>query len=131
MAQNKKEIAGVDKVLPYLEGVAKSLVDRIYGPAGPVWGTKFSELEETVAAVRKALTERMLQQALVRQATQTERPPEYDICPGCGRPIQAADPPIKRRGVETGHGEAVWDEPKTCCQHCRRDFFPSEQEFGD
>lgn len=44
MAQNEKAPKEVDEVLPYLEGVAKSLVDRLYGPAGPAWGTKFSEL---------------------------------------------------------------------------------------
>src|SRR6266852_3534256 len=60
MAQNKKATKEVDEVLPYLEGVAKSLVDRLYGPAGPAWGTKFIELEETVATIRQALTERML-----------------------------------------------------------------------
>jgi hypothetical protein len=130
MAQNKKATKDVDKVLPYLEGVAKSLVDRLYGPAGPAWGTKFSELEETVAAVRKALTEGMLQQALARQAAEAERPPEYGVCPGCGQPTRTADQAEPRR-LETGHGDAVWEEPKTRCDQCRRDFFPSEQEFGD
>jgi hypothetical protein len=46
MVQNKKATKEVDEVLPYLEGVAKNLVDRLYGPAGPTWGTKFTELEE-------------------------------------------------------------------------------------
>lgn len=130
MAQTKKATKEVANVLPYLEGVAKSLVDRLYGPAGPAWGTKFSELEETVAAIRKLLTERMLHQALARQAAQVERPPEYGVCPGCGQPTAAVDPPEPRR-LETGGGEAVWEEPKNRCQQCRRDFFPSEQELGD
>lgn len=130
MAQNKKATSGVDNELAYLQGVAKSLVDRLYGPAGPAWGTTFSELEETVAAIRQTLTEEMLHQALTRQATQTERPPEYNVCPGCGQPTQAADPPAERR-LETGNGEAVWDEPKSRCPPCRRDFFPAEQELGD
>ena len=130
MAQNKKATSEVDKVVLYLEGVAKSLVDRLYGPAGPAWGTKFSELEETVATVRKVLTEGMLQQALTRQAAQTERPPEYGVCPGCGQSTRTAAQPEPRR-LETGNGDAVWAEPKTHCQKCRRDFFPSEQEFGD
>ncbi len=130
MAQNKKATKEVDNVLPYLEGVAKCLVDRLYGPAGPAWGTTFSELEETVAAIRKALTETMLHQALTRQAAQDERPPEYDVCPACGRPTLAGDLPEPRQ-LETGAGDAVWAEPKTRCQKCRRDFFPSEQEFGN
>jgi hypothetical protein len=125
MAKNRKASPAVDKELTYIKGVAKNLVDRIYGPAGLPWGTKFSELEATVAAVREALTEAMLQQALARQAAQTERPPEYDICPVCGRPTAATDLPVARR-LETGAGDAVWAEPKTRCQKCRRDFFPSE-----
>lgn len=130
MAQNEKATPGVDKELAYVRGVAKSLVDRLYGPAGPAWGTKFSELEETVAAIRKVLTEEMLHQALARQASQSERPAEYNICPGCGQALPARQPPEPRR-VETGQGDAVWEEPKTHCQKCRRDFFPSEQESGD
>ena len=49
MAKNKKAIPAVDKELAYIKGVAKNLVDRIYGPAGLTWGTKFTELEATVA----------------------------------------------------------------------------------
>jgi len=130
MAQNKKATTAVDKELAYVKGVAKSLVDRLYGPAGPAWGTRFTELEETVAAIRKILTEEMLQQALSRQAAQTDRPAEYTVCPDCGRPARSTDPPEKRR-LETDSGAAVWDEPKTHCQKCRRDFFPSKQEPGD
>jgi hypothetical protein len=130
MAQNNKATPAVDKELAYIKGVAKNLVDRIYGPAGLPWGTKFTELEATVAAIREALTEEMLQQALARQAAQTERPAGYDLCPDCGRPTLADDQPTPRR-LETGAGDAVWSEPKTRCQKCRRDFFPSEQEFGN
>ncbi len=129
MAQHKKATNEVDNVLPYLEGVAKSLVDRLYGPAGPAWVTTFSELEETVAAGRKALTAKMLDQALARQAGQTERPPEYNVCPGCGRPTTAGIPPQPRR-LATGAGEARWQEPKTRCDTCRRDFFPQRKSLG-
>ena len=165
MAENKKAIPEVDKVRAYVEGVAKSLVDRLYGPTGPAWGTKFSEIEETVAAVRKILTwiahravfalhlvdvsdcsplhlapnglcaqsrltEGMLHQTLERQAAQAEPPPEYSVCPGCGRPTRPGDG-LEPRRLETGGGDAVWEEPKARCDKCRRDFFPSEQEFGD
>jgi hypothetical protein len=130
MAKNEKATSGVDKELAYVRGVAKNLVDRIYGPAGLPWGTKFTELEATVAAIRKVLTEEMLQQALARQAAQEKRPPEYDRCPVCGQPTLPGDPPEPRR-LENGAGDAVWAEPKTRCQKCRRDFFPSEQEFGN
>src|SRR5260370_33434506 len=107
MAKNKKATPGVDKERAYIKGVAKNLVDRLYGPAGLPWGTKFTELEATVAAVREVLTEEMLQQALTRQAAQVDRPPEYNLCPACGRPTQADDQPEPRR-LATGTGTAVW-----------------------
>src|SRR5580704_17812670 len=97
MAKIRKATHQVEKELAYVKGVAKSLVDRIYGPAGLPWGTKFTELEETVAAIRQVLTEEMFQQALARQAAQEERPPEYDVCPDCGRPTQAGTEPQPRR----------------------------------
>jgi hypothetical protein len=128
MAQKRKTTPGVDKEVAYIKGVAKNLVDRLYGPDGLPWGTKFTELEATVAAVRQILTEEMLQQALTRQAAQSDRPPEYARCPACGQTLQADDPPEPRR-LQTAGGDAVWDEPKTRCQKCRRDFFPSEQEL--
>jgi len=129
MAKNKKAPLEVENARAYLEGVAKNMVDRLYGPAGPAWGTKFSELDETVAAVRQVLSESMLQQALARQANQAERPPEYSVCPSCGRET-TAKPPQPRR-LQTGDGDALWEEPKTRCDTCRRDFFPSEQESGN
>ena len=38
MARFTVETAQADPVRPYLEGVAKSLVDRLYGDKGPAWG---------------------------------------------------------------------------------------------
>ena len=64
MARNKKSTPEVEKVRSYVEGVAKNLVDRLYGPSGPAWGTKMTELEDVVVAVREALSEEMLAQAL-------------------------------------------------------------------
>jgi len=114
MARKKKATAGVEKEAAYIKGVAKNLVDRLYGPAGPAWGTKFTELEDTVAAIRELLTEEMLHQALGRQGAQNERPPEYNVCPGCGRPVPSTGL-TEPRCLETGSGDAVWEEPKTRC----------------
>jgi hypothetical protein len=72
MAREKKTRPEVEQVRPYVEGVANNLVDRIYGPTGPAWGTKLTELD-VVVAVREALSENMLAQVLERQ-TATERP---------------------------------------------------------
>lgn len=134
MARKKKSTPEVDNVRPYLEGVAKNLVDRLYGPKGPAWGTKMTELEDVVVAIREVLSEKMLAQALERQAATapTERPAEYQACPKCGgtvlRKPGAAESP--QRSVLTRGGDATWVEPEEYCHKCRRSFFPSEQESG-
>ena len=130
MVRTKKTPAVVVPVEHYLEGVAKSLVDRIYGPDGPAWGTKMSELEDVVVAVREALSEKMLARALDQQAqTVSSSSAEYHACPTCGGPVDAK-PDAKPRDVLTRGGNASWDELHTTCRKCRRAFFPSEQKFG-
>jgi len=131
MAKKKKVLpAAVEQVQPYIEGVAKSLVDRIYGPKGLPWGTKLTELEDVVIAVREALSEKMLAQALERQAqTAEQRPEPFRKCAGCSGPVEDK-PDAEPRNVETRAGEAEWDEPHCYCRKCRQAFFPSEQEPG-
>jgi hypothetical protein len=130
MARHKKGRPEVEQVQGYIEGVAKNLVDRLYGPDGPAWGTKLTELEDVVVAVREALSEKMLAQALERQAaTNEQRPEEFQSCPSCGQPVTAKD--SEPRLVQTRGGEAEWSEPHTHCHRCRRSFFPSVQESGD
>ena len=131
MARKKKVLpAAVEQVQPYIEGVAKSLVDRIYGPNGLPWGTKLTELEDVVIAVREALSEKMLAQALERQAqTAEQRPEPFRQCAGCSGPVEDK-PDAEPRNVETRAGEAAWDEPHCYCRKCRQSFFPSEQEPG-
>ncbi len=113
----------------YLQGVAKNLVDRLYGTQGPAWGTRLTQLEDVALAVREFLSEEMLEQALRRQAGQEQRPAEYQACPGCGQPTEPHDP--EPRILQTRGGEAEWQEPHEYCRKCRQAFFPSEQEFGD
>ena len=131
MARKKKVLpAAVQPVHAYLEGVAKLLVDRIYGPQGLPWGTQLSELEDVILAVRQVLSEKMLAQALERQARAADQRPEpFQQCSGCDGPVEAKPDP-EPRNVETRVGEAEWDEPHCYCRECRRSFFPSEQEPG-
>jgi hypothetical protein len=131
MARKKKLVpAVVQPVEPYLEGVAKSLVDRIYGPDGLPWGTKLEELVDTVDAVRQVLSKKMLALALERQAQSEQRPEPFVQCSGCGGAVEDK-PDGEPRDVQTRVGEAVWDEPHGYCRKCRQAFFPSEQESGD
>ena len=131
MAKKKKVLpAAVEPVRDYIEGVAKSLVDRIYGPNGLPWGTKLTELEDVVIAVRQVLSEKMLAQALERQAqTAEQRPEPFRKCAGCSGPVDDK-PDAEPRNVATRAGEAEWDEPHCYCRKCRQAFFPSEQKSG-
>lgn len=106
MARKKKVPMKVEPVQAYVEGVAKHLIDRIYGPKGLPWGTRLTELEDVCLAVRDILTERMLAQALERQAKSSEEgPAPYQQCSGCEGPVEReADP--EPRNVQTRAGEA-------------------------
>jgi hypothetical protein len=131
MAHYQIATAAADPVRPYLEGVAKSLVDRLYGPDGPAWGTKLSAIEDTIKAIRQVLSEKMLDEALQRQANTVEqRPAAFQCCPKCGREVQRDPDGDDARIQQTDVGEAEWCEPATYCRKCRRSFFPSDPELG-
>ena len=70
MARSEKFTEKLENTRRYVEGVAKNLVDQLYGKEGLPWGTKLTELEDTVVAVREMLSEKMLAEALARQAAQ-------------------------------------------------------------
>lgn len=129
MAEKKKATKVVAEVRPYLEGVANNLADRIWGPHGPAWGTRLSEVEDLVVALREIVSEKLLQQALQRQAAaMADRPADGAACPRCGGSTQPRDP--EARLVQTRGGDATWQEPHTYCPQCRIAFFPSVPELG-
>ena len=129
MARPKKRSPQVDEVRPYVEGVAKNLVDKLYGPSGPAWGTTLTQIEDLLLDIRQVLTEKMLDESLARQAAAaTEQAPAPPACPGCQQPVDYADD--HPRIVQTRAGEAQWSEPEGFCTRCRRAFFPSIQEPG-
>jgi hypothetical protein len=68
MARAKKRTPKVEEGRPYVEGVAKNLIDKLYGGDGPAWGTKLTEIEGLFVAIREVLGEQRLAEALARQA---------------------------------------------------------------
>jgi hypothetical protein len=129
MARAKKRTPQVEQVRPYVEGVAKNLIDKLYGPDGPAWGTKLTEIEDLFVAIREVLSEQMLADALARQAAaQAKGPAPYRCCPGCQQPLDCPD--SNERLVTTKAGAAAWAEPEGYCDRCRRSFFPSVEEPG-
>jgi uncharacterized protein YbaR (Trm112 family) len=129
MARAKKATAKVEELRPYVEAVAKNLVDKRYGPAGLPWGVTLTELEDVCLDLRAVLTEKMLDVALERQAADhPQRPREFGCCPECRRALVCDE--VEPRVVETRAGEAEWLEPQAYCRSCRQAFFPSVQEPG-
>jgi len=129
MTPGKKHTPQVEQLRPYLEGVAKNLIDKLYGPDGLPWGTQLTQLEDVCLEVRALLTEKMLHHALQRQAdTPPQQAPAFGVCPSCQQPVSCdeTDP----RLVQTRAGEAQWQEPEGFCPRCRRAFFPSVQKPG-
>lgn len=110
-----------------LQGVAKQLIHRVYGPEGMPWGTKFADLEELAVQLGQAVSGNMIDQALARQAAAV--PGEADSCHSCGTPLDTAGG-TEPRAVATQVGTARWEEPKRYCPKCRAAFFPSIPGVG-
>ena len=51
-----------------IQGVAKYFLEKVHGPDGMPWGTKFADLEELSVQIGQAMSRSMIDQALVRQA---------------------------------------------------------------
>jgi len=129
MARAKKRSPQVEAVRPYVEGVAKNLIDKLYGPDGPAWGTQLTEIEDLLLDIREVLSAKMLADALARQAAaQATGPTAYRTCPGCQQPLACEE--TNERLLESRAGEAAWAEPEGYCDRCRRSFFPSVEESG-
>jgi hypothetical protein len=126
MARATKRSAPIEAVRPYLEGVAKNLADKLYGPNGPPWGTQLTQIEDLLLELRDVLTEEMLAQVLGRQAGTD---PTQHVCPGCKGPLACVDAHPRR--VRTRAGVAEWSEPEGYCPQCRQAFFPSGAKPGD
>jgi hypothetical protein len=129
MARGKKRTPQVEELRSYVEGVATNLVEKLYGPEGPAWGTKLTQIEDVLLEIRGLLTEKMLAEALARQAAAGERAEAFRTCPGCQAPLPCGD--ANPRILQTRAGEAAWAEPEGYCPRCRRAFFPSVPEPGD
>lgn len=129
MATPEKTPREVDKCRCLLQGLAKILADRLYGPPGPTAGTSFAELEYTAAALARTLRKSFLDLLLSRQAATFLAAQTPFACSGCGRDTLAVDDPEPRL-LHTLQGDAEWLEPKRYCPHCRKAFFPQSQSLG-
>src|SRR6516225_7870022 len=92
MARSNKRSTPTEQVRAYVEGVAKNLVDKLYGLDGPPWGTSLTDIEDLLLEVRDVLTEQMLTLSLSRQAQALpQQPPAQRLCPTCQQPLPCPD----------------------------------------
>jgi hypothetical protein len=71
-----------------IQGVAKYFLEKVYGPEGMPWGTRFADLEELSVQIGQAMSRSMVDQALARQAQSV--PSEAETCSGCGGPSRTS-----------------------------------------
>jgi len=133
MGRKKKRTREVENVRIYIEGVAKNLADKLYGPKGPVWGTKITEIDDLCLDLREILSEHFLKLALERQAAAhpEQADPQFRVCPSCQRPLDWDPDKTEERSMQLNAGKAQWAEPEGYCNRCRRSFFPSVAQPGD
>jgi hypothetical protein len=115
----------------YLEGVAKKMADDLWGPKGPAWGTKLTDLENVAVEAREIFSQKLLELGVARQASALleQRPAPAENCPSCQRPFTEPGQPSPRT-MSTEGGDIHWQEPQEYCTRCRRAFFPSEPKPG-
>lgn len=128
MARKSDPAATVHDQENLIQGVAKHFLQKVYGPDGMPWGTKFSELEELAIQIGQAVSRGMINQALANQAQAV--PQTAETCGVCGEAVPSGHPP-EPRAVATLVGPARWQEPKRYCPKCRAAFFPSVPKLGD
>ena len=132
MARSRSKSSGqAEPLRHYLEGVAKKIADDLWGPKGPAWGTKLSDMENVALAAREIFSQKLLELGVARQsaALLEQRPEQAEACPDCQRPFAEPAQPWPRT-MDTEGGEIHWQEPQEYCPRCRRAFFPSEPKPG-
>lgn len=130
MATREKASGVVANCHPLVRGLAKNLVDRLYGPAGPAWGTAFAAVEQQALRLAEDFRKAFLDLALTRQATAfLDNPPApLCLCPHCNQPTAAKG--SEPRILFTRAATVEWLEPHRHCSKCRKAFFPQSKSLG-
>ena len=66
MAHKVDAAAAVVDQQTLIQGVAKYFLEKVYGPDGMPWGTRFADLEELSVQIGQAMSRSMIDQALAR-----------------------------------------------------------------
>src|SRR5262245_16695595 len=130
MATLEKKLPEVEKCHGLLQGAAKNLADRCYGPQGPPPGTPLAHLEAIADRLTRSVRKHFLDVLLSRQSAALHQalPADLRLCPACGRDTLPRDP--EPRVLHTHAGLIEWLEPQRYCSRCRKAFFPQSQSLG-
>jgi hypothetical protein len=130
MAPLAKTLPEVEKCRWTLQGTAKNLADRLFGPEGPPPGTPFSHLEAIADRLTRSIRKHFLDLLRSRQSAAFHQalPADLRLCPSCGRDTLAKDP--EPRVLHTQAGLIEWLEPQRDCSRCRKAFFPQSKSLG-
>ena len=128
MARSSDAMATVVDQQALVQGVAKYFIEKVYGPDGMPWGTKFADLEELSVQIGQAISRSMMDQALARQAQAV--PAEAEACSGCGGRVESGG----RHGA-TAHAHPGGHDPmeraETILPSMPGGFFPPDPGVGD
>ena len=130
MATAEKASREVEECRCLLQGMAKNLVDRLYGPEGPPWSTSFCCLEDIALRLADRFRKGFLDLALARQANAFlhDCPDPLCLCPSCGLLTLPKDP--EPRLLFCRAATVEWCEPHRYCRKCRKAFFPQSRSLG-
>ena len=134
-AQGADETRRLDAARAKLAGVrgkieqfTRDLMQAVYGPEGPAWGTRFRDIEILGDVIGAEVASRFTEGSVEEQAEHV--PPKAGHCPCCGE-AGARHPEDEPRSLKTLTGVVSWEEAQFFCEPCRRSFFPSEPRFGN
>jgi hypothetical protein len=108
-----------------IKAIARELRQEVYGASGtPVWGTKFTEIEDLGVEIGDLLAREVVGQSLEDQAVSMDVSTIATGSEGMAREVEV-------RIVQTRRGEVSWQEPKGYDKPSRKAFFPSVASSGD
>jgi hypothetical protein len=108
-----------------IKAIARELRQEVYGASGtPIWGTKFTEIEDVGVEIGDLLAREVIGQSLEDQAGSMDVPTTTTGSEGKAGEVEV-------RMVQTRRGEISWPEPKGYDKPSRKAFFPSVTSSGD
>ena len=108
-----------------IKAIARELRQEVYGASGtPIWGTKFTEIEDVGVEIGDLLAREVVGQCLEDQAGSMKAPTTKTGSDG-----KAGE--VETRIVQTRRGKVAWQEPKGYDKPSRKAFFPSVASSGD